>query len=222
MILLMLKRRLTYWKYKQRKRRANKIKYIDSKCNISDTAKVLSSELHNEITVGDHSVVHGSIISGNVTIGRRTTLWGPNIQVLGVKNEITIGNFCSIARDVTIQEYLHNYQNVSTSYIRSKLFNEPVHNDLVSNGSINIGHDVWIGAGAQIMSGVEIGNGAVIGANATVTKSVPPYAIVGGVPAKIIKYRFSEERIQEIIESQWWKWTDEKIIENKAFFKQRL
>jgi len=69
---------------------------------------------------------------------------------------------------------------------------------------VTIGNDVWIGTRALIMDGVTVGDGAVIGAGAVVTKDVPPYAIVGGVPAKIIKYRFSEKKISQMLELQWW------------------
>lgn len=76
--------------------------------------------------------------------------------------------------------------------------------DLKEHNEVKIGNDVWIGTRAMILDGITIGDGAVIGAGAVVTKNVPPYAIVGGVPAKIIKYRFSQDKINELLASQWW------------------
>lgn len=88
-----------------------------------------------------------------------------------------------------------------------------------------IGNDVWIGENVTIKDGVRIGNGAVIGTAAVVTKDVPPYAIVAGVPAKIVKYRFDPEKIELLQEIQWWDWTPEKIYNNLSSlysFEERL
>lgn len=82
-----------------------------------------------------------------------------------------------------------------------------------NKGDINIGNDVWIGYEAVILAGVTVGDGAVIGTRAVVTKDVPPYT-VRGVPAKPIKRRFSEERIDQLLKMRWWDWPEEKIAEN--------
>ena len=74
-----------------------------------------------------------------------------------------------------------------------------------------IENDVWIGAKSTIMSGVKIHNGAVVGAGSVVTKDVPPYAIVAGNPAKIVKYRFNEKQIQSLLKISWWDWTQDRI-----------
>jgi serine acetyltransferase len=78
-------------------------------------------------------------------------------------------------------------------------------------GDIVIENDVWIGAKSTIMSGVRIHNGAVVAANSNVTKDVPPFAVVGGNPAKIIKYRFNEEQIESLLKIAWWDWDEDKI-----------
>ena len=81
-------------------------------------------------------------------------------------------------------------------------------------GDIVIGNDVWIGYEAVILSEVTVGDGAIIGARAVVTKDVPPYAIVGGIPARYIRRRFDEKTVTKLMELKWWEWSDEKIKEN--------
>jgi acetyltransferase-like isoleucine patch superfamily enzyme len=78
-------------------------------------------------------------------------------------------------------------------------------------GDIIVGNDVWIGAKSTIMSGVKIGDGSIIGAGSTVTKDVPPYSIVAGNPAKFIKFRFTEEQIESLLQISWWNWTEDRI-----------
>lgn len=113
-----------------------------------------------------------------------------------------IGNYCSFAPDVKIAQsqhsidYVTTYQGISKTNINYEL----------NRKSAIIENDVWIGANAVIMQGVHIGTGAVVGANAVVTKDVPAYAIVVGIPARIIKYRFSPDVQKQILDSQWFKY----------------
>ena len=81
-------------------------------------------------------------------------------------------------------------------------------------GDITIENDVWIGANSTIMSGIKIGNGAIVAAGSTVTKDVPSYAIVAGNPAKVVKYRFTEEQIEKLLSIAWWDWDEQKIKDN--------
>ena len=124
---------------------------------------------------------------------------------------IMIGNYSSIAHGVKFNIGLnHDYLSVST-YPWKVIFNDNIESKINHKRQIIIGNDVTIGAYATIMGGVTIGNGAVIGANSLVTKNVPPYAVVGGNPAKIIKYRFDEETITRLNSIKWWHWDDDKI-----------
>lgn len=133
-----------------------------------------------------------------------------------------IGKFCSIAMGVKIGIGAHPTNLVSTNsvFYLSNSLNTKLKNDIhfESYQDINIGNDVWIGEKALIMNGINIGHGAIIAAHAVVTKDIPPYAIVGGVPAKVIKYRYSEDIIKALLELKWWDWTEKQLEQNKEFF----
>ncbi len=96
----------------------------------------------------------------------------------------------------------------------------PVTNAWDNKGDIVIGNDVWIGFEAVIMAGVHIGDGAIIGTRALVTKDVPPYAIVGGVPARIIRKRYDDATIEMLLSIRWWDWPPEKIAQNLEALQQ--
>lgn len=128
-----------------------------------------------------------------------------------------IGAFCSISDHVFIGGAEHPLQWVSTSPVFQNVRHSGPKKrfakfDLPSSKRTTIGSDVWIGHGVTIKQGVSIGHGAVIGSNAVVIKDVPPYAVVGGVPARIIKYRFSEDVIEKLLATKWWLAPDETIV----------
>jgi acetyltransferase-like isoleucine patch superfamily enzyme len=147
------------------------------------------------------------------------TYGNPRVLHWGEKANLKIGKFCSIAEGVII--FLggnHRYDWVTT-YPFSALNKEwseasNIAGHPATRGSVVIGNDVWIGFGATIMSGVKIGDGAVIGARAVITKDVAPYSIVGGNPAREIKKRFSDDKIEKLLEIEWWNWSIEKIKSN--------
>ena len=137
---------------------------------------------------------------------------------------LKVGKFCSIAAGVVI--YLgHNHRgDLGTTFpfrafvddfpMAAHLKAEDV--DAVSKGDVVIGNDVWIAHGALIVSGVNVGDGAIIGAGAVVTRSVEPYGIVAGNPAKLVRKRFDEETIRALLEIKWWDWPVEMINNNIA------
>jgi acetyltransferase-like isoleucine patch superfamily enzyme len=136
-----------------------------------------------------------------------------------VKTKLIIGKYCSIARNVRIVAGgIHPVDWVSTYPFRAKFDLPGKFEDGIpaSKGNIVIGNDVWLGAKVTILSGVTIGDGAVIGAGSLVNKDVPPYAIVGGLPAKLIRYRFSDEVIKSLLDIKWWDWDKQKVIDNVA------
>jgi acetyltransferase-like isoleucine patch superfamily enzyme len=134
--------------------------------------------------------------------------------------KLIVGNFTSIADGVQFfmsNGFGHDVKNVSTfpfGYVSRRKFRGAINKSKNTNGDIIIGNDVWIGENAVVMSGVKIGDGAVIANNSHIVKDVPPYALVGGNPAKLIKYRFDEETISKLLEIKWWDWDDEKINVN--------
>jgi acetyltransferase-like isoleucine patch superfamily enzyme len=129
---------------------------------------------------------------------------------------LTIGRYCSIADKVEILLGGNHRTDWVTTYPFSAL--RPIWPKAPrtrayhrSRGDVIIGSDVWLGSGAVIMSGVTIGHGAVVAAHALVTKDVPPYAIVGGNPAKVIRYRFDEATIRGLLETAWWDLAPEQV-----------
>lgn len=125
------------------------------------------------------------------------------------KGQLEIGSFCSIALGVKIILGGAHRMDWVSSYPFPVFFeNADQSKDFApSKGATKIGNDVWIGMDVLILAGVTVGDGAVIGAGSVVTKDVPPYAIVGGNPAKLIRYRFDENTIEELLAIAWWNWS---------------
>lgn len=139
---------------------------------------------------------------------------------------VTIGSFCSIAPGAVILANADHELDLPSTYpFRTLLFRSGHEGgldydnyDVVSRGNVDIGHDVWIGQNALILSGVSIGTGAVIGAGSIVTKNVPPYAIAVGNPAKVVRYRFPPEIIVKLLSSEWWLLPDDELKKLEKYF----
>lgn len=138
------------------------------------------------------------------------TYGGLRVLTYSKNNKLKIGRFCSIAQDVMFVLSADHYINHISSY-PYKVWIMKEKQEGVSKGDIIVDDDVWVGFRSTILSGVHIGQGAVIAAGSVVTKDIPPYAIVGGVPAKIIKYRFSPDMITELLKIDYSKLTEDAI-----------
>lgn len=185
-------------------KRISNFAFVSSTNKISKLARINRFVKIKNSEVGDYSYISNNCDITNTTIKR----------------------FCSIADNCRIGTASHTLNNISTSPIFT-LKDNATHTTWVQKdvGHFNevkrvyIGNDVWIATHVIIKDGITIGDGAIIGAGAVVVKDVPPYAVVGGVPAKIIKYRFEQSIINKLLELQWWNASDEKLRDNIKYFQ---
>lgn len=169
--------------------------------------------------IGRHAIVRkGSQVEGDVVLGDYSYISGPRSFVEAAH----IGKFCSIARQVIIGPGDHNLKAVTTHpFPIAPAFGGfvPSARPQTQKEPVVIGNDVWIGVNAVILRGVTIGDGAVVAANAVVTRDVPPYAIVGGSPARHIKDRFVSEVSEALQRIRWWDWSEEELRRNVDQFQ---
>lgn len=152
---------------------------------------------------------------GQIAVGAYT-YGSPKVRFAEAGTKLTIGRYGSIADGVEILLGGNHRLDWITTYpfpALPRLWPEAVGHDgsHVSNGDVAIGHDVWLGSQCMVLSGVTIGHGAVVAARAVVTRDVPPYAIVAGNPARIVRYRMSEERIAQLLARRWWDLPDAEV-----------
>ena len=171
------------------------------------------------IVVGDYTI-YNDFISDPRQFVQNNVLYHYPIN----HERLIIGKFCSIACGVKFLFNCANHTLKSLSTYTFPLFYEDwgleksnVASAWDNKGDIVIGNDVWIGFEAVILAGVKIGDGAIIGTRAVVTKDVPPYSIVGGIPAKVIRKRYSPDIIEQLLSLRWWDWTKDRIKRNLPF-----
>jgi acetyltransferase-like isoleucine patch superfamily enzyme len=170
-------------------------------------ALVTNSTISHNVSVSSRVAIEDSVIGSYTYVRDNTRIFN------GV-----VGNFCSIGPNCIIRLGVHPVGNfvsshpifyspkmlVGTTFVDHKYFEE-------EEKTVHIGNDVWIGSNVIVVDGVTIGDGAIIAAGAVVTKDVPPYAICGGIPAKLIRYRFDEQKIDFLLKFKWWD-KDEKWL----------
>jgi acetyltransferase-like isoleucine patch superfamily enzyme len=173
--------------------------------------------------VGAEVESYTTIAKGN-TLPRRMGAFSYSHSTLPVDSEI--GRFCSIASEVRQMGDKHPIERISSSpftYHRNYMVQDYLSDHQTASlsfrpfkkreGSYQLGHDVWIGADVLIAQGVKIGTGAIVAARAVVTKDVPEYSIVAGVPAKLLRFRFSKDIIDALLKSEWWNYPIEALME---------
>lgn len=172
--------------------------------------------LRPNIEVGDFTM-YNDFVNDPKDFERNNVLYQYPIN----NDRLIIGKYCSIACGAKFLFNSANHTMTSLSTYPFPLFFEEwglekknVTNAWDNKGDIVVGSDVWIGYEAVILAGVTIGDGAIIGTRAVVTKDVPPYTIVGGIPAKPIRKRFDDEMISHLLALKWWDWAEERIAQN--------
>lgn len=190
--------------------RTLKLKFTAKKCKSHVSIRC---KIYDNVNIEEHVRVYGKTELGNCHVGIGTYI-ETNCELF----DIRIGKFCSVANYVRIirgthpcREYISTHpaffsiqKQAGFSFVEKQKFVERKQTKDDSEYYTLIGNDVWICDGVHILEGIHIANGAIIAAGAVVTEDVPPYAIVGGVPAKIIKYRFKQEDISKLESFQWW------------------
>lgn len=170
------------------------------------------NRLTTDVTLLTSSIGYASYIGNrsfikNTKIGRYTCI---------ATDVMTVAGSHPTLKFVSIHPAFYSTRKQSGfTYVSEDKFSDFNYIDENQKFTVMIGNDVWIGSGVKIMEGITIGDGAVVAAGAIVTKNVPPYAIVGGVPAKVIKYRFDEETIKKLLELKWWE-KDQAWIKSHA------
>jgi len=156
----------------------------------------------------------GSIISKNCSIGAGSRING-KILIKG-EGHVAIGKYCAMGNHIKMISSNHDTTFLNLQYqLQEKLFNQ--RHDAFKRG-ITIGNNVWIGDSVMILPGVTVGDGAVLAGGAVVTKDVLPFSIAGGNPAKFIRFRYSEDKIELLKQIKWWDWDEAKMKKNSGLF----
>jgi acetyltransferase-like isoleucine patch superfamily enzyme len=200
-----------------------RIKWLLRKSRLSHRLKGFSASLlshaADDVTLSDHVRLHGTTTLFNASVGRHTYFYNSKA------GNISIGAFCSIGPGTRLGGMgAHPVTQISTHpvFFSTRRPSGATFSDrdyFAEFRRTTIGNDVWIGANAIVLDGVTIGDGAIVGAGALVTRDVPAYALVGGVPARVIKYRFRQEEIALLKQMQWWLLADDHLRELAPHFR---
>lgn len=211
---------------------------LQDNISLYKNVRVINSTLEGNNSIGDFSTVRDSILGKYVSIQRNCDLLRCNIgkytvvEKNAVLHDISIGAFCEISWHCSMGGDNHNYKLPTIHHwYWNKQFGFETDEETV--GGVNfynklgsevcsIGNDVWVGSGVTVNRKVRIGNGAILASGCVVTKDVPDYAIVGGVPARIIKFRFDAETIKRLLDLSWWSWPEDTLKDNRHLFEREV
>jgi acetyltransferase-like isoleucine patch superfamily enzyme len=204
--------------------RVVKCTFDGSGTEIGKDCYVQNSRFERDVILKDHCAIFDSSFANSTAVYPRCSLGNVTFGAYSYVNEnstlggVTVGRFSSIGPQFVCGYGEHPTHFVTTSPVmystRGQVRASFAEKDLFTEQRQTIiGNDVWIGARVFVRDGVKIGDGALIAAGAVVTEDVAPFAIVGGVPAKVIRYRFGEEVIRDLLELKWWDWSDQKLKE---------
>jgi len=186
---------------------------VEYRPHIREKVKFLKIEDNDEIKKEFKTIKGSGYPYYGDNIGDHTTMQPQALPVISSGENLYVKKFSSFGeRNHFIVNRNHDYHCVTTNLLKFKYDRKS--NRLLYKGDINIGNDVWTGMDVTFLPGVTIGDGAVIAAGSVVTKDVPPYAIVGGNPAKVLKYRFTKKQIKKLLKIKWWDWPLWKIYDN--------
>lgn len=199
---------------RQRQALLDKLRVDNPGCTIM-TPDIYGARLGENVTILDRTILKEVCVGDFSFVTYDSCLLNTNV-----------GNFCSIGPHVQIGLARHPSRGFVSTYPafysnKNECCSLCLREDKIFDDSVpktSIGHDVWIGSSAIIPGGIQIGTGAIVAAGSVVVKDVPPYAVVGGNPAKIIRFRFSDEEIASLLTSEWWNWPIEKIRQNMDAF----
>jgi acetyltransferase-like isoleucine patch superfamily enzyme len=175
-----------------------------------------SRGLNNVTFEGNNAVLNACNFNGTIKVGYATTFGIHNL----IHGDIEIGRYCQFAPYAAVNTFNHPVNHIST-YINKRLL-DGLMGEYKTNDKTIIGNNVWIGKNVIILGGIKIGDGAILAAGSVVTKDVPDFHIVAGVPAKIVKPRFSDSIIKELLDLQWWNKTEKEIEELRPIFEKDL
>lgn len=208
---------------------------ISPSANLYKNVRVIRSSVGDSSSVGDFTTARDSIIGSHCIIQRNCDLLRASIgnytviEKNAVLHDVTIGRFCEMSWYCSAGGDNHNYKLPSIhQFYWQKAFGVETGDDTIGERNFyqkleseecTIGNDVWIGSGVTVNRKVHVGNGAILASGCVVTRDVPDYAIVGGVPAKIIKYRFDEKTIHKLLRVSWWNWPHEVLQNNRHLFE---
>lgn len=194
--------RKIYLSFKYDGFRAGLLSYVCSSTKVSRNVVLHSNTSLVEVDVGRFTYFAGAKV-GRAVIGSYCSI-GPGVRLGGMGRHPT-------SMISTHPAFYSTLMQAGKSFVSDSYFDErPI---------TKVGSDVWIGAGSIILDGVSIGNGAIVAAGAVVVKDIPDYAVVGGVPARIIKYRFSEAQIRKLNQLKWWEWEDAELIKFSSLMR---